>query len=246
MSPTWHIIKKDLHHFRWALAAWFAGLVYLLVGQGHSGVPSPSSTQDFFRLFSLLLVSLLSFALLAGLIQADHPTDANAFWRTRPISGGRMLGAKLALVTVCFVLVPLALVSIRDALVDLHDFGSLADRGLAALVLMSCTLSIAAVAACTRTTLQSLLLWAALIAITVGLGTLLGRTEPAASRKVAQALTQWRVIGVLGVSSAVALAVLASQYLWRRQSVAVWLFLTGAFATAFAGTMWTYYWFYHG
>jgi hypothetical protein len=43
----------------------------------------------------------------AILVQADHPVDDRAFWRTRPVSAGQLAVAKLSLLAVLFVLVPL-------------------------------------------------------------------------------------------------------------------------------------------
>ena len=43
----------------------------------------------------------------AILVQADHPADDRAFWRTRPVSAWQLAVAKLSLLAVLFVLVPL-------------------------------------------------------------------------------------------------------------------------------------------
>ena len=43
----------------------------------------------------------------AILVQADHPADDRAFWRTRPVSAGQLAVAKLSLLAALFVLVPL-------------------------------------------------------------------------------------------------------------------------------------------
>ncbi|MFI5075783.1 MAG: hypothetical protein ACHQRO_00500 [Vicinamibacteria bacterium] len=51
----------------------------------------------------------------AILVQADHPADDRAFWRTRPVSARQLAVAKLSLLAVLFVLVPLLVNTARLA-----------------------------------------------------------------------------------------------------------------------------------
>jgi len=54
---------------------------------------------------TLALAAAITTALL---VQADHPNDDRAFWRSRPISPWQLAIAKIALLTALFVLVPFA------------------------------------------------------------------------------------------------------------------------------------------
>ncbi len=57
--------------------------------------------------FGNVFVPVIGFGLVMGLQDDDPVTDGDAFWMTRPITGGRLLSAK-ALVLVLFRLVPVA------------------------------------------------------------------------------------------------------------------------------------------
>ena len=49
----------------------------------------------------------------AIIVQADHPSDDRAFWRSRPIPGHTLALAKLALFALLFVVVPAAINTVR-------------------------------------------------------------------------------------------------------------------------------------
>lgn len=59
---------------------------------------------------ALWLATALTTAIL---VQADHPADDRAFWRTRPVSAGQLAVAKLSLLAVLFVLAPLLANAVR-------------------------------------------------------------------------------------------------------------------------------------
>jgi hypothetical protein len=108
MSLTWHILRKDLYRLRWIVLLWVVviGAQYVLA-ELQAVLDAESS-----RVFLLAVVvtgALFLPAIACGLVmgvQGDDPIcDAEAFWITRPISPGRLLGAKL-LVFALFCLVP--------------------------------------------------------------------------------------------------------------------------------------------
>ena len=111
MNLTWHIVKKDLRALRWPIGVWilciFAKLgvgVLLLNASGQEGV-------EWFRQMDMMAKGLavgevLSFVLVAALIQEDLMVGTTAFWMTRPISGGRLLRAKLLTIGLVFLLAP--------------------------------------------------------------------------------------------------------------------------------------------
>jgi hypothetical protein len=244
MNLTWQIIKKDLFHYRWALAAWLGMFVYLVFLQSSTGWWT-SSQQDYFRFFAILMLVVLSVALQAGIVQQDHPTDSAAFWRTRPISPGRLLMAKLTVLAGLFIAVPVLAVLVKHQADGLKTVDRPSEYGLMILVLATVTLSYAAAAACTKTTVQSLALWVCLIFAAGSFASLLSDHEPTVSRKFVNQLTQAKVLSILGFSVVAALAVIANQYLRRRTAVSIALFVVGCMGPAVIGTAWSYYYFYH-
>jgi hypothetical protein len=110
MSLTWHILRKDLYRQRWIILLW----AVVLVAQFVLAEVQAALDAEHGRVFLLAAVvtgSLFLPAIACGLVmgaQGDDPIcDGEAFWITRPISAGRLLGAKL-LVFALFCLVPVA------------------------------------------------------------------------------------------------------------------------------------------
>ncbi|MBI5422911.1 MAG: hypothetical protein HZA32_02410 [Opitutae bacterium] len=107
MNLFLHQIRHEVRQLGWGLVVWaFAGGCLIFAGR-----PSPRD-QGVGALFvyavGSLLVILLSGVLAAKAMQQDHPTESNVFWRTRPVSPGRLLTVKLSLIGFTFVLVPAA------------------------------------------------------------------------------------------------------------------------------------------
>jgi len=112
MNLTWHIIKKDLRALRWPLLLWTLLIIMKLVaGAMLLTADGTEDPQWFKRLESLAMVfaglETLSVILVAALVQQDLLVGSSAFWVTRPISGGRLLRAKLAAIGLIFILWPL-------------------------------------------------------------------------------------------------------------------------------------------
>jgi len=113
MNLTWHIVRKDLGRLRLPLALWIAliaaklGLGAVLLWGGIGGI------ERFGHIAAagnwLIAGEVLTgYALVAALMHDDVLTGTTAFWTTRPISGGRMLTAKLIELAIIFGIVPLA------------------------------------------------------------------------------------------------------------------------------------------
>lgn len=56
---------------------------------------------------------LLALVTTAMVVQADHPSDDRAFWRTRPIAPGTLAAAKIAMLAALLVVVPVAINTFR-------------------------------------------------------------------------------------------------------------------------------------
>jgi len=111
MNLTCHIVKKDLRALRWPLVVWVALIAAKLVmGVMLLTSDTTGDTELFETLngLSKLLAGLefLGIVLVAVLIQEDMLVGTTAFWVTRPISGARLLAAKLLGLGVVFVVLP--------------------------------------------------------------------------------------------------------------------------------------------
>jgi hypothetical protein len=107
LNLTLHIALKDLYRLRWALLLWIvaiaselelASIQATLDVEGH--VPFYMAAWTLGNMF----IPLIGYGLIMGLQDDDPVTEGDAFWMTRPITGGRLLSAKaLVLGLLCFV-----------------------------------------------------------------------------------------------------------------------------------------------
>ncbi len=111
MNLTWHIVKKDLRCLRWPLALWTLLIatklgvgVALLTADGTEGLSWFSRMDALTKVLAWL--EGISFVLVAALIQEDMLVGTSAFWVTRPISGARLLRAKLLGIGLIFGVLP--------------------------------------------------------------------------------------------------------------------------------------------
>ena len=116
MSPTWQIVWKDCRRLRWPLVFWAALIAgqFLLGAQILRQVESEPivlrrtlEMLDGLRLILWVGQVFFGYILVAALVQEDPLSDQRAWWVTRPISGARLLGAKLAALVLCFWVLPL-------------------------------------------------------------------------------------------------------------------------------------------
>ncbi len=111
MNLTWHIVKKDLRALQWPLLLWI-GLIIAKLGVGVALLNAEGTEgMDWFNRMdgvSKVLAGLefISFVLTAAIIQQDLLVGTTAFWMTRPISGARLLRAKLTGIALVFILAP--------------------------------------------------------------------------------------------------------------------------------------------
>ena len=119
MKLTWHIVWKDLRRHRWALvvlALLHVGMIYGAelafgsnlrgTGTGFGALWDARSTAPAGLLMAAALV--LSYVLVAGFVHSDPAVGMTAEWVTRPISGARLLGAKVLGLVLGVVMVPIA------------------------------------------------------------------------------------------------------------------------------------------
>ena len=96
MSVILHVMRKDLRRLWLPLALLAAcGLTALtLSGTGLSAHPELARVLFFTAAFFFLL----GMVTIGWLVQEDSARDTNAFWRSRPITPGCLITAKLALI----------------------------------------------------------------------------------------------------------------------------------------------------
>ena len=110
MNLFLHWLRWDLRRFRWLLLAWVSMLTLLmgwlwyvnshLLTLSHlfiSNNQGPTGTVLFAQVFFLMI-----------LLNSDPAAGVNHFWKTRPPSGLAVAGAKLIMVLVFFLALPLA------------------------------------------------------------------------------------------------------------------------------------------
>lgn len=117
MSLVWHIARKDLRRLALPAALWTGFLVVptIVLGavvpdfQGVAG-GGISSTVGIWTLWAKLLAAIqavIGYLLAAALVLEDPLVGSTMYWRTRPISGGRLLGGKLLAASLLFIAMPL-------------------------------------------------------------------------------------------------------------------------------------------
>jgi hypothetical protein len=105
MKLIWHIAQKDLVRLR----GWIALRTLVLVATVVAGWLARAGwvanwTQLMTLVTTLQWIDLvLVFVITLLLVQEDRVAGAEPFWVTRPMSGGRLLGAKLLAALVAFV-----------------------------------------------------------------------------------------------------------------------------------------------
>ena len=116
-----HLCRFDLRRFR-VLIAVLVGVevlrgIYVEWSLHLAPLESPLSFRvDVGEAGTTLLDPFLALGFIVAtaiIVQADHPSDDRAFWRSRPIPGHTLALAKLALFAVLFVVVPAAINTVR-------------------------------------------------------------------------------------------------------------------------------------
>jgi len=127
-SQVRHVAAKDVRRSRWALIVYIAiitaSTVSFVTGRAFGPYPTKLSTDDVpgmpdtFVVYLPMVSVILGLVASASLLQLDSPTRANAFWASRPLSPSAVLGAKLAVVMIAIVGLPLIGVAIGLTALD--------------------------------------------------------------------------------------------------------------------------------
>jgi hypothetical protein len=232
MPLVWHLCRHDLTRFR-VLAAAMTGFELLraayaewtlqlapIAFRSRSGMAEGEA-----ELYMLdVVVWGLTWIVTAIVVQADHPSDDRAFWRTRPIAPASMALAKLVWFALVVVAVPVVINSAR-----LAAYGAPLSAHVAATIQIAVTAGGAVVPAwafaiATRTLPRFLALVGALLVIgyTGLFATIAFSIRPGApGLGLGFDLSDWSRSIVLGWLPALALTIAAlgvivAHYRWRR------------------------------
>lgn len=116
MSLIWHMVGKDLRRLGWPVGLWLALILAhtLLVlgnlGSGKAILPAYEGLSYFVATWGVVVGSV-GFILAAWLVMDDSLVSTQAFWRTRPIHGARLLAAKALAAFVMFSLLPVVVLT---------------------------------------------------------------------------------------------------------------------------------------
>ena len=133
MSLLTHFVAADVRRLRLAIVLWVAALITeTTLAQIASYLPDFAPAVITIRLAGSLLwvaTTLLSWALVPLIVHLHPAVGSSAFWMTRPVAPGTLVAAKLLLLLVLFIGVPLA---IEQILMVMHRVPA-ADLGRAGL-----------------------------------------------------------------------------------------------------------------
>lgn len=172
MNLTWHIVAKDLRRLRLPLALWVA-LFFAEFAVGLrllNGSPLSYSSFDNLQTFYWVLFALhamIGYLLVASLIFDDPLVGTTAFWPTRPISGARLIGAKLLACVLVFGLLPI-LVTIPWWLYCGYGGHQVMEASLDSLVLQIIPVSVGLLIASLTGTMPRFLTWTLLSVAVLG------------------------------------------------------------------------------
>lgn len=116
MNLTWHIVKKDCRRLRWPLAFWAALMIgqfilgLMMLRQVDAEAEVLGRTLQLFDGLHVILWSLqlfLGYMLVVAFLYEDPLVGPQTWWVTRPISGGRLLVAKVIAIVLCLWLLPI-------------------------------------------------------------------------------------------------------------------------------------------
>ena len=242
MRLIWHSIKKDIRRVAWGLVIW-ALTGGCLIAYKQLDV-AQHSIWDNLGIVSLFTHTALVFALIAAIVQEDGLTGDNEFWRTRPISGARLLAAKVGLIVPVFVIIPTGLTAMQSWVLN-HGFN------LSALIhLMSAMgviiLSLMAMAACTkdlgRYVLGGMLCVIGVIFLGPRLVPLID-VEPLPKAMMSRVGLS-RIFAIFTLCGFASLFILLNQYLTRRTVVSVGIIATTVVGVILIGSYWRWHVFF--
>jgi hypothetical protein len=247
MTIVRHILAKDLRRLRWLLLAW---LVVVFSRVAVTAARSDLAFDDFSRQLALdnvsgllLFIDVPLLVLLVSALVHDEPlVGADAFWLTRPIPPRMLMTSKLAFAALFLVGAPAVVQAMAVASVTrLHGHSIRLMPGL----LFSQSLWVAAFVALasltgslTRFLLAMVGAGAAVALASAAFTTLIFMTAEETSYPSPGIADLTTIIVGSWLCLAVAVAVVAMQYCFRRQRLAFSVGIAGLIASASLAEVW--------
>jgi hypothetical protein len=177
MNLVMHVVRADVRRLAVPMLLWIglAAADRVMHGVGPLVTPEPSVGELFSFGAGLLLLARIALgaALIAMIVQAYPLVGSTAFWMTRPIPPGVLLGSRLLLVGALFILVPALFDALLMALYRVRP----ADMGLVliegAILAAVASVCVMTAAAWTRTFARFVVLCASALLVLVVAGNLL-------------------------------------------------------------------------
>lgn len=236
-----HIVAKDFRGLRDRWVYWLGAMViktgaalWLVWGRGVD-----ATTYDYVCKSLLVLVPTevaLTFLLTAMIVQADPLVGEQPFWRTRPISGARMLAAKMVSLFVLLGL-PVCGVALPWWWACGGGLANIASVAVLMLLVQAAIMFPAVVVASVTDSLGRFFVWSLLVVTgfgVAGLANPLALVRPGPSEA---ALASSRLTAYFAVAVLTGVTVVVWQYVGRNRRVGYGL-LAGGWLVALAAATW--------
>ncbi len=239
MNLTFHIIKKDLRRMSWLIGAWLlaTGLAF-----AKTGAHFPSQWPDFVQVFARFTAGVLILVLIASIVQEDCLVENRVFWRTRPISGTRLLTAKLIQLIGLFVILPvvtgLLWSGAKNGRFDMNADAA-QTLGIGVSIALCLTLCWAALASCTKDLGRFFLSLLFCVVVTLFLSFVLQKFSLPAPKQVPWPLQSARLALIGGLCGLSAIGVLLNQYLGRKFAISIGLITLAVIGSAGISVFWS-------
>ena len=240
MNLVWHIVKKDFIRLRLPLLLWTGLLLGGIFISERMFSSSSLEWEWFSRQFGIMGAItfawlVVSYILVAALGLEDSLVGSQIFWATRPISGGRLLAAKLLGAALFFILWPVVFTTpwLLWCGVGLSDVGHAALQVMTVQALLVLpALALAALAGQS----SRFLLWTLVTMLAVPAGT--GMVAYYLPKNLPQELIYSRIILAGAIGLVTAGAVIWLQYRSRRLARSVIVTAAGAALALLIGFLW--------
>ncbi len=244
MNLIFAVVRKDARALAGRMA-WWLGLMVLKLAVGAWLFLSPDVTRAMFDKagYALIVLALtegaLLFLLAALLVREDAPAGENTFWRTRPISGARLLAAKMTGAFLLLVLPAIATSLPWWLLAGGMDATALLRAGALMLGVQAAVILPAVMMAAVTDSLGRMLVYSVLL---LGVGSLfagyVGVFVAAPSQSAEEG--NWRLWVWAGGAAVTAMAIVLAQYLGRRPYRAALTAVLGLGAALGLARWWPY------
>lgn len=252
MKLILHIVRKDFLRLRWWLGLW--GLVlaakfglgfYLALG-AHFPAIEDVSLRAFgnWSPFAMILAAvdaIMTCLIAALLVQEDGLVESNAFWLTRPVSGRRLLAAKVTGAGVMLGL-PLLVLGLPWWLTCGFGGGQIVVAATEALAVQTVIVMVGMTAGALTDVMSRVVIWPPVMAIGIALALATASSAGSKWLSVPRGVMATRGIVEIGVFMMTLMAVIAAQFLGRRVWRSHAAFGFGLFAAVTVAALWPWDW----